>query len=111
MDEYEEKVIRHEEMLKSLEDKISMKIETIMQSINKNNEELTKRIDKLDKKVDSLSNSIGEIKEDIPNIVDKRIKENTGAKAYNILRWIVTSVVGATAVSVLVKLLSNHLGV
>lgn len=110
MDEFEVRVIRQEEMLKSLEEKITMKIETMMDTITKNNEDLNRKIDKLDKKIDGVKNTVEELKEDIPSIVDNRIKENSGTKAYNVLKWITTSILGAAGVSFIVGLLTKHFG-
>ena len=107
MDEYTEKVIRNEELLKALDDKITMKIENLMDEIRRTNN----KIDKLDKKIDSVSSDVKELQEKLPDIVDERIKNNKVNKVYSVFRWIVTSVVGTVAVSVLVKVLTSQIGV
>lgn len=107
MDEYTEKVIRNEELLKALDDKITMKIENLMDEIQRTN----KKIDRLDLKIDSVSSDVKELQEKLPDIVDERIKNNKVNKVYSVFRWIVTSVVGTVAVSVLVKVLTSQIGV
>lgn len=107
MDEYSEKVIRNEELLRSLDTKISMKIESIMEEIQRTNQ----KIDKLDRKIDKVSSDVKDLQEKLPDLVDERIKDNKVNKVYSVFRWIVTSVVGTVAVSVLVKILTMNIGV
>lgn len=107
MDEYSEKVIQNEVLLKSLDEKITMKIENIMSEIQRTNN----KIDKLDRKIDSVSSDVKELQEKLPDIVDERIRNNKVNKVYSVFRWIVTSIVGSVAISVLVKLLTSHIGV
>jgi seryl-tRNA synthetase len=106
MDEIDTKVIQNEILLKSLDEKISMKIENLMEEIQRTNQ----KIDKLDKKIDRVSSDVKDLQEKLPDLVDERIKNNKVNKVYSVFRWIVTSVVGSVAIAVLTKLLTSNIG-
>lgn len=97
--------------LKALAEKLSMITDNINEKMGELTNTMNSNFDRLDKKIDSVAESVEDLKESLPTTIDERIKNNSSTKAYNVLKWVVTSVLGAAGVSILVKILTSHYGV
>ena len=109
-DNYEVLYTENKMGLKALTDKLSMITDNINEKIGELNHNMNSNFERLDKKIDSVADSVDELRESLPTTIDERIKNNSSTKAYNVLKWIVTSIVGTAGVSVLIKLLMLHYG-
>lgn len=110
-DNYEVLYTENKMELKALTEKLSLITDNINEKMGELTKTMNQNFDRLDKKIDSVAESVEELKQDLPNTIDERIKNNSSFKAYNILKWIVTSVLGAAGVSILVKILTQHYGI
>lgn len=78
---------RIEEKLDSMDDKINLEFAQLNENINN----LNKKFEVLDKKLQGVDN--------LDQFVEKKITENAKEKAYNLVKWIVTVLLGGTAVT------------
>lgn len=100
-----EKEIEHtRNILNMAIQRIEEKIETVTKDVNEGFAEVSTHFDAVDKRFDALEKKVSQLKEDLPDTIDARIKQNNGAKALNFVKWVVITVGGSIAITVLTKL-------
>ncbi len=84
--------------LDALMSRIEEKIDNMNDKMHSEFTQLNDRLDKIDKKVNQLDEKLANV-DNLEKFVDDKITDNAKDKTYRLVKWIVTVLLGGTAVT------------
>lgn len=88
--------------LKLMMDRIEEKIDNMNDKINIEFTQINDRLDHISSKVDTLDKKLEGV-DNLEQFVEDKISDNTKEKVYNLVKWIITVLLGGTAVTLFGK--------
>ena len=106
---HEKDIPHNREMFEMAIQRIEDHIATVKQDVNEGFANVNEHFESVDKRFDILEKKLNKVEEDLPSTIDERINSNTGAKALNILKWVIVSLGGSITITIITRLILNSI--
>lgn len=99
--------ISNEKYIENVKDKFDMAIQRLEEKLNDMSNNIDKGFSSVNKNIDKLSERLDTLEANLPKMIDERVDEKIDAKrnanAWNVVKWIVVSLLGSAAIAVITK--------
>jgi len=96
--------------IEKVKDKFDMAIQRMEEKLNDMDEKMDKGFSDVNKNISKLEKRFDDLDEKLPEKIDERIKLNRNSNSWQIVKWVLVTLCGSIAVSVLTRLVLNYIG-
>ena len=106
--------ISNEKYIENVKDKFDMAIQRLEEKLNDMSNNIDKGFSSVNKNIDKLSERLDNLEANLPKMIDERVDEKMEAKrnsrAWDVVKWIVVTLLGSAAVAVVTKAAISFFG-
>ena len=101
--------IANKKEIEKVEDKFAMAIERIEEKLDDMNKKMDKGFLNVSDSIKKVENRFDNFEAKLPEKIDERIRQNTSNKIINAVKWVLITLCGSVAITVITKLIIQAL--
>ena len=106
--------ISNEKYIENVKDRFDMAIQRLEEKLNDMSKNIDKGFSGVNQNIDKLNERLDTLETNLPKMIDERVEEKIETKrntqAWNVMRWVVVSLLGSAAIAVVTKVVISLIG-
>lgn len=95
--------ISNEKQIENVEDKFEMAIQRLEEKLDDMKNNMEKGFSSVNKNIDKLNGRLNDLEAKLPEMIDDRIEAKRHTRAWEVMKWIIVSLLGSAAIAVVSK--------